>query len=145
MAIRKTDDEFSFSSDDDSFDFTGEDAAFGTKNTKKKGKPEPIDTEKECEKELNELLDGFKARATRENNRMLEAVDSEFWVAICFQTRAQKEEFLKKAKLLDLGDKYLDGMLVAEELGIELTSPVPGMPKHRAFDREFVRMTNTDD
>jgi len=45
-------------------------------------------------------------------------VDTEFWFAVCFQSREQKETFLQKAGLSELGDKYLDGLRLAEKFGI---------------------------
>ena len=100
------------------------------------------DFEKEPQAELSELLQGFKGRAAREDQRFTDAVDSEYWVAFCFQTREQKEEFLQKLGLLKTGDKYLDGMQVARIMGIELASRIPDTPKHRPFDREFVDMAH---
>ena len=47
---------------------------------------------------------------------LLAALDSEYWVCFCFQTRAQKEEFLHAAKLIALGDKYIDGQKAAFHL-----------------------------
>jgi hypothetical protein len=41
-------------------------------------------------------------------------------VAACLQTREQKEAFLTALKLLQHGDKYLDGRLLAQRMGIEL-------------------------
>jgi hypothetical protein len=58
--------------------------------------------------------------------------DPEYWCVICFQNRKQKEEFLEKLQLLDLGDKYLDGLKVAERLGVEIEPinlPRPKTPK----------------
>lgn len=69
---------------------------------------------------LNEAQQAFANRAKAENERMLLAVDSEFWVAFAFQTRAQKEQFLKLANLIQLGDKYIDGWEAAKILGITL-------------------------
>ncbi|KZM68145.1 hypothetical protein AWN90_09395 [Nocardia terpenica] len=48
--------------------------------------------------------------------------DSEYWFAICFRSRAQKERFLREAGLLQLGDKYIDGEKAARILGIDLDS-----------------------
>jgi len=62
----------------------------------------------------------FRARTKRENERMLDAIDTEFWFAVCFQTRKQKVQFLELAKLINLGAKYLDGWEVAKILGITL-------------------------
>ena len=47
-------------------------------------------------------------------------VDTEFWIAVCFQSRAQKEEFLGKVGWTDNGDKYLDGLQVAADMGIDI-------------------------
>src|SRR5688572_4184522 len=68
--------------------------------------------EADSQTEMSELLQGFKARAAREDKRFIDATDSEFWVALCFQTRAQKEEFIAALGLLAQGDKYLDGLQV---------------------------------
>lgn len=96
--------------------------------------------EEEAAQDVPALLSGFKQRARDEEQRMLDAVDSEYWVAVCFQTREQKEEFLRKLGLLELGDKYLDGMEVAGVLGVELGARVPEMPRHRRFGQEFTDM-----
>ena len=86
------------------------------------------------------MLSGFKGRAQVENQRFLDATDSEYWFAVCFQTREQKEEFLEKLKLMEIGDKYLDGMEVAKALGIELESRVPDLPRVKTFDLELVSL-----
>ena len=101
---------------------------------------EELQVEKESKEEISELLAGFKQRAQRENDRVVEVQDSEYWFCVCFQTRAQKDEFLEKAKLMQYGDKYLDGMKVAKTFGIELESPVPPARNTRPFDREFVNI-----
>lgn len=101
---------------------------------------ESVDIEAEAAEEVSEILNGFKARDERECARREDATDSEFWVAVCFQTRAQKEEFLRKLGLLEIGDKYLDGMEVARKLGVTLTSPVPPMPIIR-IDQKLIDLT----
>jgi len=62
----------------------------------------------------------FKKRAQVEQKRMLDAVDTEYWFALCFQTREQKLQFLERAGILPLGDKYLYGPDVAKAMSIEL-------------------------
>ena len=68
----------------------------------------------------SEKLRGFKERAKNEERRRMLATDSEFWVALCFQDRDQKEAFLGAIGMLAHGDKYLDGQKVAEALGVEI-------------------------
>jgi hypothetical protein len=107
------------------FDMSAMDEAPGPK---KKTAPATVET-------LNELQAGFKARAKAEQQRFEDATDSEYWVAICFQTREQKEEFLRKLSLLDLGDKYLDGLAVARALKVKITSPTPQWREKTASQR----------
>lgn len=103
---------------------------------KAKAKPvQPADVE--AKEELSEVLQGFKARKEAESKRRLEATDSEFWCALCFETRAQKEEFLSKLGLLAHGDKYLDGRLVAEKLGIVLENKGTLAPLKVRRDKDF--------
>lgn len=71
-------------------------------------------------KETSAVLAAFIARSKAEQERFLLATDSEYWVGLCFQTREQKEHFLREAKLLQAGDKYIDGALLAKRMGIEL-------------------------
>lgn len=97
--------------------------------------PTPEEAEVQALEEVTEVLKGFKDRAKREDQRFTDATDSEYWVAVCFQTREQKEEFLRKAGWIDLGDKYLDGMLVAEAMKIRLDSRVPTLPELRTDAR----------
>lgn len=68
-------------------------------------------------------LERFKARAKAEEYRRTTVTDSEYWVALCFETREQKEEFLRKLNLLDEGDKYIDGLRAAEAMGLTIESP----------------------
>ena len=100
----------------------------------------PAALESQAARVESDLLRSFKEKAGREDARYLDATDSEFWVAICFQTRAQKEEFLQKAGLESLGDKYLDGEAVARALGVMLESPVP-LARSFKLDRTFFDLT----
>lgn len=104
--------------------------------------PTVEDAEAEAEAEVSQALTGFKARASQENQRFEDATDSEYWVALCFQTRDQKEEFLRKMGWLELGDKYLDGMLCAEASRITLEARIPPLPDHH-LDRRYIRLSLT--
>ena len=79
-----------------------------------------LTNEQVATKETSAVLQAFIARSKAEQARFLMATDSEYWVGVCFQTREQKEHFLREAKLLQAGDKYIDGALVAKRLGITL-------------------------
>jgi len=70
--------------------------------------------------ELDALAKGFRERTKREDERFRLATDSEYWFAVCFKSRADKDAFLAAARLMPVGDKYLDGYAVARTLGIEM-------------------------
>ena len=59
--------------------------------------------------ELGALEQGFKDRARQEAKRFRDTTDSEFWFAVVFKTRDEKDEFLARYKLSEFGDKYLTG------------------------------------
>ena len=83
--------------------------------------PEPVGTfAEQATAQLSELEQGIKDRKRAERDRFRAATDSEYWFAVCFTSRAQKETFLRAAGLWEHGDKYLDGRLVADRFGIEL-------------------------
>lgn len=82
--------------------------------------------------EANALLKGFKDRAKREATRMADAVDDEYWVAVIFQTRAQKEAWLTALGVIQDGDKYIDGLPVARAMGIKLPAASAPQTKFRS-------------
>ena len=79
------------------------------------------DLSQDAAAEFTALEEGYRDRATAERARFKRATDSEFWVAVCFTTREEKERFLERSGLIDHGDKYLDGRIVADTLGVDLT------------------------
>lgn len=85
-----------------------------------------LSNEEVAVKETSAVLQAFIARSKAEQERFLLATDSEYWVGLCFQTREQKEHFLREAKLLQHGDKYIDGALLAKRMGITL--PAAAVP-----------------
>jgi hypothetical protein len=74
----------------------------------------------DADAELDALAIGFRERTKREDERFRLATDSEFWFVLCFKSREDKEAFLKSARLMHIGDKYLDGRAAAAVLGVEL-------------------------
>ncbi|MBF6333335.1 hypothetical protein [Nocardia transvalensis] len=78
------------------------------------------DLEADVKAELDALGKGLSGASKQWAEKFAAMNDSEYWIAICFRSREQKEEFLRKAELTELGDKYLDGEKAAEILGIEL-------------------------
>lgn len=78
------------------------------------------DAEVDSKADLDAVQQGFRDAIKREDKRFELATDSEYWTCLCFQSREQSEAFLKALDLLQYGDKYIDGRILAEKLGIEL-------------------------
>lgn len=71
--------------------------------------------------ELDALAQGFRDRRKAEEKRFKNATDSEYWFAVCFSTREDKEKFVKAVgNPKTLGDKYIDGYKLAAALGLDL-------------------------
>lgn len=70
------------------------------------------------------VLKALKASEKVDKRRFEVAVDSEFWFAVYFQSRAQKEAFLTAMGWLiydqEFGGKYLNGLQLADHHGIIL-------------------------
>jgi hypothetical protein len=98
------------------------------------------DLEVDARADLEEVKSDFQKRSKAEEKRREQITDSEFWCCFCFETREQKEEFLLKLKLLDLGDKYLDGIAAAKILGVKLGEPRMVWPRVRE-NKRLVELT----
>jgi hypothetical protein len=86
--------------------------------------------------EFSAIREGRQAQA-----RAIElANDTEYWFAVYFQTREQKEVFLKAMHWFEHGDKYLDGQYVAKKQGISLP-PRPAAYKVGRLDKKLVDLT----
>jgi hypothetical protein len=77
-------------------------------------------SEADSKEEVSAVLAAFRDRAKAENDRFRLSTDSEFWVAVCFMSREEKEEFLRKTETIAHGDKYVDGREFSRTLGVEI-------------------------
>lgn len=68
--------------------------------------------EESCAEEVTEAEAAFRNRLVKEDKRRKAATDTEFWCAIYFQSREEKNRFLRKYGLDKIGDKYLPGNTV---------------------------------
>jgi hypothetical protein len=99
------------------------------------------DAELDSINDLNAIHAGFRARSKDESKRFQLATDSEYWVCVCFQTKDQKNEFLKKSGLISIGDKYLDGKMVANRLGIDIADADMVYNTSSKQDKKLIKLT----
>lgn len=78
------------------------------------------DVEKDAAVEMSVVKAGFIERAKAEAKRQQKATDSEYWLCLCFQSRAQVEAFLKATRWAKAQEKYIDGLKVAKAIGVTL-------------------------
>lgn len=83
------------------------------------------DIEADSAAEMSAVKAGFIARTQQESRRRERATDSEYWVCMCFQSREQVEEFLRRTGWGLPTDKYIDGQRVAASLGVEIPAENP--------------------
>ena len=95
--------------------------------------------EKDIATETSILLQGFKDRAKQEAERFELATDTEFWFAVGFKSREQKELFLQAMNWLQYGDKYLDGNRIARKAGISLPEVKLSNPTKRV-DKKLIKL-----
>ena len=108
--------------------------------------PDPTgDAEVDSLADLDAVQEGFRKRASNEAKRFELSTDSEYWACLCFQSREQCNAFLKALDLLHIGDKYLDGVKVAEKLGVVLPpADVPYNTSER-IDKTWLEMSGFKD
>lgn len=106
--------------------------------------PEPTgDAQADSLADLDAVQAGFRVRAADESRRFALATDSEFWSALCFQTREQRDAFLAAIGALDLviDARYIDGCELAKRMGVTLPDasvPYRAEPK---LDPEWVKLS----
>lgn len=72
--------------------------------------------------ELSEVEKSFRERMANENKRFRDMCDTEYWVAVCFTSREQKEEFLRSLDL-PIEEKYIDGREMARKINRAIKTP----------------------
>lgn len=113
------------------------------KRAPKKEEPEveEVGTLEELEaatlEELGESEKGFRERMKQENKRFRDMCDTEYWFCVCFTSRGQKEEFLRKAGI-DTDLKYIDGHDMAKAFRKSLKTPDLEFAQIRPFDKEYL-------
>lgn len=82
------------------------------------------DSNEQNTKMVNEVIHNEFAAIHEGRKQQQDAIelanDTEYWFAVYFQSREQKEAFLKAVDWFQRGDKYLDGRFVAEKMGVTL-------------------------
>jgi len=76
----------------------------------------------EAREEVGEALVSLRLREAAEVKRRELTTDSEFWFCVCFQSRDDKEAFLRAIKFTK-ADKYISGYDLAKSVGVDMPEP----------------------
>lgn len=100
------------------------------------------DLQTDADAEISATRAALRESDRKQREAITLAVDSEFWFAVVFQSRAQKEAFLAALDWLALGNKYLDGLELCRKLGIVVPKAAlrHGITR-RAIDAKLVQIT----
>lgn len=92
--------------------------------------------EKETLEELGDVEKSFRERMNAENKRFRDMCDTEYWFCVCFTSREQKEEFLKKIGI-ETDVKYIDGKDMARAYRKAIKAPDLDFAKVKPYDKEY--------
>jgi len=90
--------------------------------------------------ESHQIVEHIAEASKQEHKRQMLATDSEFWFSVVFPDRASKDKFLKAVGMYEIADKYLDGTLLAELMGIALD--IPDLPNRGKIDSKYADLAN---
>lgn len=92
--------------------------------------------EKETLEELGDVEKSFRERMNAASKRFRDMCDTEYWFCVCFTSREQKEEFLKKIGM-ETDVKYIDGKDMARAYRKAIKTPDLDFAKVKPYDKEY--------
>ena len=78
------------------------------------------DMTENAEQEISATLAAIKAEKKQRRDQYRVLTDPNFYLVVCFQSTDQKDEFLEKSGWAAEGTKYLDGLELAGQLGVDV-------------------------
>lgn len=100
------------------------------------------DLEHNSDVEMSEVVKQIKEAKRAQFDRFRVSRDPDYWLALCFQSREQRDEFLRRVGWTTIGGRYVNGLDVARRLGADIEpidlSPLPARGKPKKYKREEV-------
>ena len=87
---------------------------------------------------MEQLHQAFRERAAKEEKRMLDVVNCDYYFVVCFSNRDQLYEFCERAGL-NPDEIYIDGRAFAKKINRALETPDTQFPKTQPFNREYAK------
>ena len=86
---------------------------------------------------MEKLHDEFRARAAKEDQRVLDVVNCDYYFVVCFSNRTQLYEFCDRTGL-NPNEIYIDGREFAKKINRALQTPDTQFPKPQPFNKDYV-------
>lgn len=103
---------------------------------------DPADLERSANAEMSEILKQIIEDKKALQDRFRVARDPDYWVALCFQSREQRDEFLEKTGWGESGTRFLNGLDISRRVGAEISpielTPLPLRGKPSKYTEEEV-------
>lgn len=103
-----------------------------------KADPNLADFEKSSEEGMEQLHEAFRARAAREEQRVIDVVNCDYYFVVCFSNRDQLYEFCEKTGL-NPNEIYFNGKEFARKMNRAISTPDTEFPKVQPFNKEYVK------
>ena len=96
----------------------------------------PGDLQGDADVEMSAVLQSILERKKTDRERYRDLQDNDYYMVVCFQAARQKEQFQNTANWPVVEGRYIDGVLLAAQLGVEidiLELPPPARHVKRKF------------
>lgn len=107
------------------------------KEAEKQETPDLEQFEHGMAEEMNELHQAFRDRASKEDKRVLDVVNCDYYFVVCFSNRAQLYEFCERTGL-NPEEIYIDGKTFSRKINRALETPDTDFPKTQPFNRDYL-------
>lgn len=87
---------------------------------------------------MEQLHQAFRDRAAKEDQRVLDVVNCDYYFVVCFSNRRQLFEFCDRTGL-NPNEIYMDGREFARKINRALETPDTQFPKTQPFNRDYVK------
>ncbi|MCO6515671.1 MAG: hypothetical protein J6586_04075 [Snodgrassella sp.] len=92
--------------------------------------------------QLGELKQEFERAKQMPRQLRQRVMDSEYWCTVCFQTHEQLMSFLNALRIPPCENKYIDGQVLAQKLGITLPPAEVRFRLSSYVDKDFQKLVD---
>ena len=101
--------------------------------------PQGLDEfEQSMSESIGELQNAFREKIVKEDKRVVDVVNCDYYFVVCFSNRDQLFEFCDSVGL-NPNEIYIDGRQFAKKINRALKTPDTQFPKTQPFNKDYVK------